>query len=389
MSDNNNLAPASGSSTGDVPATTQWNMVAAALPGRSNKDCRKRWINNVCGGLKKGSWEADEDQRLLDSVLANGQKWTVVAVDVGSRSADQCAKRWQHKLDPKLDHRSWTPEEDELLIELVARHGREWKTIQEKHYTSRAANDLKNRFSILKRKAKLNESTAASPTSSIVVDHGNDLDTISPSNTTWSTPVMAPDMDFVFGSPQDNQDIQGGDDLLDSSNFNIDWFLRETGLAGSGGPSKTIGTGYTANPAHNVIEPRNYLDTAFLDGSFVHAPLSWTTKEADPSNEPASYSDTLLENSPTTGSARDAGSLGAVVDSGPDCVGEASPGPSQQGAIVPASTCSESSQPKVMDMTGREGSISVSVDGCDREVLNYILDVLRPIKDIVKIDIKM
>ena len=36
--------------------------------------------------------------------------------------------------------------QDELLLESVERYGREWRKIQEKHYSTRSANDLKNRL---------------------------------------------------------------------------------------------------------------------------------------------------------------------------------------------------------------------------------------------------
>lgn len=51
-----------------------WARVAAKLPGRTNKDCRKRWINKVCGNLKRGAWDEDEDQRLRDAVSKYGQR---------------------------------------------------------------------------------------------------------------------------------------------------------------------------------------------------------------------------------------------------------------------------------------------------------------------------
>ncbi|RYP27090.1 hypothetical protein DL768_011337 [Monosporascus sp. mg162] len=52
-----------------------WNRVAAKLPGRSNKDCRKRWVNKVRGSLKQGMWSEDEDDRLLRAVRKHGQKY--------------------------------------------------------------------------------------------------------------------------------------------------------------------------------------------------------------------------------------------------------------------------------------------------------------------------
>ncbi|OTA82982.1 hypothetical protein M434DRAFT_24887 [Hypoxylon sp. CO27-5] len=122
-----------------------WNRIAAKLPGRTNKDCRKRWVNSVCGSLKKGAWNEDEDERLLSGIVKHGQRWTLVANEVGFRSPDQCAKRWQSNLDPNLERGSWTAVEDELLMSLVEEKGREWKMIKERSFARRSGNELKNR----------------------------------------------------------------------------------------------------------------------------------------------------------------------------------------------------------------------------------------------------
>ena len=87
-----------------------WHRIAEKLPGRSNKDCRKRWFNEVTGGLKKGPWDKDEDARLRNGIQKHGYKydftgilmhtyfgansnwrcrWAVVAQEVGSRSGDR------------------------------------------------------------------------------------------------------------------------------------------------------------------------------------------------------------------------------------------------------------------------------------------------------------
>jgi hypothetical protein len=49
--------------------------IADSLPGRTNKDCRKRWHNSVAGGLKKGQWSKSEDQLLSRGVQQHGQKY--------------------------------------------------------------------------------------------------------------------------------------------------------------------------------------------------------------------------------------------------------------------------------------------------------------------------
>lgn len=54
-----------------------WCAVAAKLPGRTNKDCRKRWLNSVAEGLKKGQWARSEDEQLFRGVERHGTKWTV------------------------------------------------------------------------------------------------------------------------------------------------------------------------------------------------------------------------------------------------------------------------------------------------------------------------
>ncbi|KAI9884341.1 MAG: hypothetical protein M1823_003880 [Watsoniomyces obsoletus] len=131
-----------------------WNRIATQLPGRTNKDCRKRWYNKVAGGLRKGPWQPEEDTRLREAIREHGQRWTVVAPCVGTRSAEQCAKRWIHSLDPALDHSEWTAEEDQCLMSAIETHGHSWKEIQRLHYPGRSRDSIKNRHTILSRKAE-------------------------------------------------------------------------------------------------------------------------------------------------------------------------------------------------------------------------------------------
>ncbi|KAI0869051.1 hypothetical protein GGS24DRAFT_506151 [Hypoxylon argillaceum] len=76
----------------------------------------------------------------------------------------QCAKRWQHNLDPKIKHGNWvekeastivpspppksavlTTKQDEGLLNAVKRYGRRWKRMQTQLFPDRSRNDLKNR----------------------------------------------------------------------------------------------------------------------------------------------------------------------------------------------------------------------------------------------------
>ena len=57
----------------------------------------------------------------------------------------ECAKRWNHSLDPTLNHSEWEPEDDNRLFAAVASYGRVWKTIGDKEFPRRSATELKNR----------------------------------------------------------------------------------------------------------------------------------------------------------------------------------------------------------------------------------------------------
>ena len=43
-----------------------WARIASLLPGRTGKQCRERWCNNLDPSLKKGAWTAEEDQMILE-----------------------------------------------------------------------------------------------------------------------------------------------------------------------------------------------------------------------------------------------------------------------------------------------------------------------------------
>ncbi|KAI9790638.1 MAG: hypothetical protein M1816_004971 [Peltula sp. TS41687] len=208
-----------------------WNRIAAQLPGRNNKDCRKRWYNKVAGGLRKGPWQPEEDSRLKEAIREHGQRyrdvqsraftrsevitdsfrWTIVAPLVGTRSAEQCAKRWIHSLDPTLDHSEWTPEEDQCLLNAAEAHGRSWKDIQRVHYPGRSRDSIKNRYTILGRKAEnLALSADSAPCCPQVMDKSGWTST--PEDSSTGTGLGSEAMTPLDGNPISSP----GEDLQDS-----------------------------------------------------------------------------------------------------------------------------------------------------------------------------
>lgn len=88
-----------------------WHKIAPCLPGRTNKNCRKRWHYKLAQDFRKGLWTAEEDERLRAAVQKHGVKWRMVSEDVKTRNGDQCWKRWNDCLKPDIDHSPWSAQE--------------------------------------------------------------------------------------------------------------------------------------------------------------------------------------------------------------------------------------------------------------------------------------
>ncbi|KAF3766031.1 hypothetical protein M406DRAFT_29732, partial [Cryphonectria parasitica EP155] len=121
-----------------------WNEIAKRVPLRNNKDCRKRYLNGMAWNLKKGPWSVEEDIQLKDLIQQYGTSWVDVSRAMGTRSADQCSKRWYHCLNPELDRQPWKKDEIRILMDAYKVHGSSWKLIQEKYLPSRSANNIRN-----------------------------------------------------------------------------------------------------------------------------------------------------------------------------------------------------------------------------------------------------
>ena len=122
----------------------RWTEVAAMVPERTPKACRKRWVNGLNERLKKGSWTAEEDLRLREGVAKLNSDWARIAEHVGQRSGDQCSKRWREVLDPAINKSAWTPEEDQQLVQLYHKHGSAWQFIST-FFNNRRALQCRNR----------------------------------------------------------------------------------------------------------------------------------------------------------------------------------------------------------------------------------------------------
>jgi hypothetical protein len=98
----------------------KWVPVAALVPGRTNPQCRSRWLRHLDpNNGKKGRWTPEEDAILIEAVGKLGKDFTAVADLIPGRTNERCRDRWFR----------WTPEEDAILTEAVGKLGKDFTSV--------------------------------------------------------------------------------------------------------------------------------------------------------------------------------------------------------------------------------------------------------------------
>eukprot|EP00258_Populus_trichocarpa_P047477 XP_024463496.1 transcription factor GAMYB isoform X2 [Populus trichocarpa] len=95
--------------------------------------------------LKKGPWTSAEDAILIDYVKKHGEgNWNSVQKHSGLfRCGKSCRLRWANHLRPDLKKGSFTPEEENRIIELHANMGNKWARMAAE-LPGRTDNEIKN-----------------------------------------------------------------------------------------------------------------------------------------------------------------------------------------------------------------------------------------------------
>jgi len=127
-----------------------WSTISKRMQWRTPDQCLHRYEKVLRPNRRSGKWTVEEVKMLREAVEELGCRWSLVAGRIPGRTDVQCREKWVRNIG--RNRNKWTAEEDSLLVQLVCDSPNpKWSEISRELKTGRTDTSCRKRFRVLEK----------------------------------------------------------------------------------------------------------------------------------------------------------------------------------------------------------------------------------------------